>query len=98
MMYGGNWHASLDGQTFDSINPANSNVIGEVPLGGRADARAAIDAAHGAFPSWSRRVAADRARLLHRLADTLEARRHTIARIITEEEGKPIVEALGEMR
>jgi len=98
MMYGGGWHAALDGATFDSVNPANAEVVAQVPLGGTADARAAIDAAHAAFPAWSRRTAADRALLIHRVADRLEAKRDEIAATITLEEGKPLVESRNEMR
>jgi succinate-semialdehyde dehydrogenase/glutarate-semialdehyde dehydrogenase len=98
MMYGGGWHAALDGTTFDSVNPANAEVVAQVPLGGAADARAAIDAAHAAFPAWSRRTAADRALLIHRVADRLEAKREDIAATITMEEGKPLLESRNEMR
>jgi succinate-semialdehyde dehydrogenase/glutarate-semialdehyde dehydrogenase len=98
MMYGGGWHAALDGATFESLNPATGEVIAQVPLGGAADARAAVDAAHAAFPAWSRRTAADRALLIHRVADRLEARREEIAAAITREEGKPLLESRIEMR
>jgi succinate-semialdehyde dehydrogenase / glutarate-semialdehyde dehydrogenase len=98
MMYGGGWHAALDGATFDSINPANAEVVAQVPLGGAADARAAVDAAYAAFPAWSRRTAADRALLIHRVADRLEAKREEIASTITMEEGKPLLESRNEMR
>lgn len=98
MMYGGAWHAALDGAQFDCINPATGERIGSAPWGGSADAKAAVDAAHAAFPAWSRLTAAERARHLHRLADVLENRREAIARIITLEEGKPLHESLGEMR
>ena len=98
MMYGGGWHSALDGQTFDSLNPANAELVARVPLGGAADATAAVDAAHAAFPAWSRRTAADRALLIHRVADKLEARREEIAATITLEEGKPLLESRFEMR
>ena len=98
MMYGGGWHSALDGATFGSVNPANAEVVAQVPLGGAADARAAVDAAHAAFPAWSRRTAADRALLMHRVADRLEAKREEIAATITMEEGKPLAESRNEMR
>jgi len=98
MMYGGGWHSALDGATFGSVNPANAEVVAQVPLGGAADARAAVDAAHAAFPAWSRRTAADRALLMHRVADRLEAKREEIAVTITMEEGKPLAESRNEMR
>jgi succinate-semialdehyde dehydrogenase / glutarate-semialdehyde dehydrogenase len=98
MMYGGSWHAAQNGATFDSVNPANSEIVARVPLAGAADATAAIDAAHAAFPAWSRRTAADRALLIHRVAEKLEAKREQIAATITLEEGKPLMESRNEMR
>ena len=86
------------GPTFDLINPATAELFARVPLGGAADASAAVDAAHAAFPAWSRRTAADRALLIHRVADRLEARREEIAAAITLEEGKPLLESRFEMR
>jgi succinate-semialdehyde dehydrogenase / glutarate-semialdehyde dehydrogenase len=98
MMYGGGWHPAHDGSLFDSLNPATSEPLGKVSWGGAGDATAAVDAAHRAFPAWSRLTAAQRARHLRRLADILERRRESLARLITLEEGKPINESLGEMR
>lgn len=98
MMYGGDRRAALDGASFDSLNPATSSVLGQVPLGRERDAEAAIEAAHRAFPSWSRLTAAQRALHLRRVGDRLEAKRDAIARLITDEEGKPLAEAQIEMR
>ena len=51
MFIDGKWVDSSSRQTFDVINPATEEVIAKVPLGGREDAKAAIDAARKAFDS-----------------------------------------------
>ena len=98
MMIGGAWTPALSGRTFASHNPATGTIAGYAPDGRFEDATAAIDAAHAAFPAWKSRTAAERAALMHRLADAIEKRREAIARLITIEEGKPLHEAMGEMK
>jgi succinate-semialdehyde dehydrogenase/glutarate-semialdehyde dehydrogenase len=98
MMYGGRWVDAADGRTFDSLNPANGTVVARVPAGGAVDAKCAIDAADAAFQPWSRRTAAARALVLHRVAERLEARRAEVEAEITREEGKPLIESEGEVQ
>lgn len=50
MYIAGEWRSALSGRTFESTNPASGSVLGTVPDGDRADARAAIDAAAAALP------------------------------------------------
>jgi aldehyde dehydrogenase (NAD+) len=68
-------------------------VIGEFPASGAADVDAAVEAAAAAFPEWSGRPAAQRAAVLTRAADAIEARVEQIARDMTLEMGKPLREA-----
>ena len=98
MMYGGQWHDAKSGEVFASIDPAEGSAVGHAPQGGKADATAAIDAAVAAYPAWSAMSAAQRALHLHCLAEALEARRDALARLIVREEGKPLAEALIELR
>ena len=98
MMYGGAWHDARDGGVFTSACPADATPLGTAPAGGAADATAAVDAAHGAFPAWSGLSAAARAVHLRRLVDALDARRDALARLITREEGKPLAESHNELR
>ena len=98
MMYAGGYHAAMTGETFVSTNPVDCSEVAHIPLGGEQDARAAVDAAVAAFPSWSGLSAAARARHLHRVADILEARRGEVALLVTREEGKPLFEAQGELQ
>jgi len=93
----GKWVERSDRQT-PVVNPANDHVIGYVPRLGAAEAQAAIDAAERALPAWSRRTAADRAALLMRFHALIIENEVELAAILTAEQGKPLSEALGEIR
>jgi betaine-aldehyde dehydrogenase len=74
------------------INPATEEVLGQAPRGTREDADAAVASAAGAFQSWHRTPAAERAAALHQVADKIRAHHDEIVRLLTEEEGKPVPE------
>jgi succinate-semialdehyde dehydrogenase / glutarate-semialdehyde dehydrogenase len=93
----GKWVAASSGEERPVVNPATDAEIARVPHGGRAEADAAIAAASRALPLWRARTAADRAQLLHRLAEGLLQRHEELARLITCEQGKPLAEARGEV-
>ena len=61
------------GETLATLNPHDNSVIAEVAVAGRADVDKAVSAAEKAFPAWSRMAAADRGRILLRLAELIEA-------------------------
>jgi alpha-ketoglutaric semialdehyde dehydrogenase len=91
---GGEWRPSAAGSTYEKRSPWRpSEVIGEFPASGAADVDAAVEAAAAAFPEWSGRPAAQRAAVLTRAADAIEARVEQIARDMTLEMGKPLREA-----
>lgn len=94
----GRWQDALDGGVWELINPATEEPIQTVPFGGAADAEAAIAAAHAAFPAWSRQTPYERAAILLRAADWIQQRAPELARVTTEESGKPLGEALAEWR
>jgi len=78
---------------LDVINPATEEVLAEAPRADRAQLNEAIAAAKAAFPAWSAKPTRERAALLVKLADALEARHDEFARLLTEEQGKPLSEA-----
>ncbi len=94
---GGAWVAAASGQTIAVTNPANGDVIIDVPAMGAAETRQAIAAAEAAWPAWRALPSSERGRLLetwHRLMlENLE----DLARILTVEQGKPLAEARGEI-
>ncbi|MEM6460745.1 MAG: aldehyde dehydrogenase family protein [Pseudomonadota bacterium] len=70
---GGQWVQTA--QHFDDINPSDGSVFAQVPDGGRAETRAAIDAAQTAFPGWSDLMYTERAHFMLKIADVLERRK-----------------------
>jgi len=98
MYINGEWCEAASGKRFDVTNPANGDVIADVADGGQADAARAIDAAHGAFPGWSGMTAYDRSRILYRAWELMSARKADIARIMTQEQGKPLRAAMNEVQ
>jgi acyl-CoA reductase-like NAD-dependent aldehyde dehydrogenase len=83
---------AADGRTFVTIDPATGKEIAEVALGGAEDAARAVAAARAAFTDgpWASMPAAGRERLMHALADALEARAQEIAQIESLDNGKPV--------
>ncbi|TCP31238.1 succinate-semialdehyde dehydrogenase/glutarate-semialdehyde dehydrogenase [Scopulibacillus darangshiensis] len=84
-------------ETFEVINPASGEVIDHVPSGGEKETRLAVDAASAAFATWSKLTAKERSGYLLKWADNLEENRDQLALILTEEQGKPLSEAKGEI-
>ena len=84
--------------TFDIINPATSAVLDSVRDDGPAEARAAIDRSVAAFASWKARTAFDRGDVLRRWRDAMLRHEDALARLLSQEMGKPVTEARGEVR
>jgi succinate-semialdehyde dehydrogenase/glutarate-semialdehyde dehydrogenase len=82
----------------DVVNPADGSIVGAVPYGGAAEARAACDAAAMAFPAWSNTPARARADLLARAAALLAERSSEVGLLLARETGKRLPEAVGEVR
>jgi len=83
----GTWTAATDGARFPVMNPSTGEVFREVADATRADARAAIEAAQAAFPAWSGMNHAQRARILHKAGDVLEARASDLQAVLVAEGG-----------
>jgi acyl-CoA reductase-like NAD-dependent aldehyde dehydrogenase len=85
------------GATLQVLEPATEEVLAEIPRAGREDTDAAVARAKAAFPAWRRVAPADRARILHRLADAVEEQVEGLATLEARNAGKPIGDARGEM-
>jgi succinate-semialdehyde dehydrogenase/glutarate-semialdehyde dehydrogenase len=97
-LIGGEWCASIDGRRHPVHDPATGECLGDVPFSTGADARAAIDAAHRAQPAWTGLTAKERAALLRRWHDLVLAHADDLGRVMSAEQGKPLAEAIGEVR
>lgn len=95
----GHWIKAQTGEQSERVNPANTaEVVGVVPLSGREDIQAALDAAQQARLIWRAMSITARANYLDQASKLLDERAEAIAREITAEEGKPFKSALGEVQ
>lgn len=94
----GEWRGSHSGSSFEVINPATGEPIGDVADANEQDASEAILAAAVAFPSWSRLTAFQRSEYLHRAYQLMIERKEVLARLMTEEQGKPLRAARNEVQ
>lgn len=81
--------AASDGATIENVEPATGAAWGTLPAGTAADVDRAVDAARKAFPAWSRTSPAERAEVLERIADGIEARLDELAALEATDSGKP---------
>ncbi len=95
---GGHWDASTANETLSVNNPATGERLAGVPLSSTADVDKAVRAAHAALPAWRRTPPGDRIQPLFRLKALLDAHSLEIARLITQECGKTVAEAEGELK
>jgi succinate-semialdehyde dehydrogenase / glutarate-semialdehyde dehydrogenase len=93
----GAWVDADDKSTLAVNNPADNTQIGTVPKMGAAETRRAIEAANTAFPAWRSRLAKERAVILRKWFDLIMANQEDLALLMTSEQGKPLVEARGEV-
>src|SRR5689334_9464742 len=91
-LIGGEQLPAANGETFASIDPQDGSVVSVAPRGGAADADRAIAAARTAFDSgpWPQMSGEERGRLLHALADLIEANGDELALLETRDTGRPI--------
>jgi acyl-CoA reductase-like NAD-dependent aldehyde dehydrogenase len=95
LFIGGKFVEALDGARFATLNPHDGSVLAEVSEAKAADVDRAVAAAAAAFPKWSRMAAADRGRILLKLADLIEANTDALARLESLDTGHPIKDSRG---
>ncbi|MEV4509496.1 aldehyde dehydrogenase [Dactylosporangium sp. NPDC049525] len=91
---GGEYVKPVRGQYFENPTPVTGETFCEIARGTAEDVELALDAAHGAADAWGRTSVADRANILNRIADRMEANLELLAVAETWENGKPIRETL----
>ena len=95
----GRWAGAISGKTFENRNPANwDEVIGTFPLSSKADVDQAVKAARHAFESWRLVPAPKRGDIIRKVGDILTARKEEIARQMTREMGKVLLETRGDVQ
>ncbi|MCC3278031.1 aldehyde dehydrogenase family protein [Arthrobacter sp. zg-Y40] len=91
---GGEWVAPVKGQYFENVSPVTGKPFCEVARGTSEDIDLALDAAHKAAGAWGKTAVAERALVLNRIADRIEANLEMLAVAETWDNGKPVRETL----
>lgn len=89
----GGWSKGSGGRTIPVLNPATAEEIGTVAHAETSDLERAVQAADKAFKTWRKVPAFDRYKIMRKAADLLRSRADDIAKIMTPEQGKPLIEA-----
>jgi lactaldehyde dehydrogenase/glycolaldehyde dehydrogenase len=95
MLIGGKWESG--GESMPVLNPATEQVLATVPAASAEDAQRALEAAARAQRGWSRLTGVERGNVLRRWAELVDQHKPRLAEILSQEEGKPLPEALGEI-
>jgi acyl-CoA reductase-like NAD-dependent aldehyde dehydrogenase len=95
LFIGGKWVEASSGKTFATLNPATGEVITQLAEAGEPEVEAAVAAARRAFESdpWASMAAADRGKLLYKIAGLIEKHMDELATLETLDNGKPIFES-----
>ncbi len=93
----GAWVAADSGQMIDVNNPATLEKIGTIPNLGQAETKRAIEAAHAAFPAWSKLTAEERSKILKRWTALMVENIDDLCYLLTIEQGKPLSQAKAEI-
>jgi acyl-CoA reductase-like NAD-dependent aldehyde dehydrogenase len=98
LFIGGRWRPARGGRRAPISDPATGTPVGSTALAGAGDIDDAVAAARKALPGWAATHADARAKILHRAADLVEERLDAMADLLTREQGKPIPDAVKEIR
>ena len=93
LLVGGEWVDSSASEFGDINNPSTGEIIAKVPMGGAQDVDRAVRAAQEAFFDWAETPIVERARVMFRFKNLMEARYEEIAKLVTREHGKTLAEA-----
>ena len=91
------WQDAHSGKRIDVRNPATGAVMAQVAHAGKVDLDRALAAAQRGFDAWRDTPAFERAKIMRRAAGLIRERADAMAELLTQEQGKPLVEARGEV-
>jgi 1-pyrroline dehydrogenase len=94
---GGKWVDAAEGGTAQILNPSTGDTIAEVPQGAQADVDRAVEAAKAALPEWLETTPGERAEMLLKLADAIDANTEELAQLESQNVGKPLPASRDEM-
>lgn len=97
LLIDGTWRDAVSGETFPVTNPANGAEIVRIADASEEDVRLAIDAAERAQKAWAATPALERSRIIRRAAEIGREDMQRLAELLTEEQGKPVAQSIGEL-
>ncbi len=99
LLIAGRWVEGVSGETFDSVNPADTrDVVGRFQAGTAADVAMAVRAADEALPGWRATPAPKRGEVLYRFGALMAEHKERLSRAMTREMGKVLAEARGDVQ
>ena len=93
----GQWQQAEKQETYDVINPATEEVIGQASKSSSSDVDKALRSAENGFQSWKNKPAWERAKIIRKIADLIRDRSDELAHWMTLEAGKPYADAIAEV-
>ena len=93
MLLNGALVGAQGGKTLQVRNPANGEIVGDIPRGTTADVDAAVSAAAKAFPGWAATPPSKRAAMMHEAARKMREVVDEVAKLLSLEQGKPLAHA-----
>lgn len=100
IFYNNQWHKSVSGKTFPTLNPTTEEKLADIEEGDKADIDKAVEAAVAAFElrsPWRELNASARGKLLHKLADLIARDLDYLAELEVADNGKPLGDAKGDI-
>jgi len=92
----GKWQKSENNETYDVINPATEEIIGKASKAGRGDVDKALKSAEAGLKVWRNTAPWQRSYIIRKIADKIREKQEVLAKWLTLEVGKPLVEGTGE--
>ena len=93
----GKWQQSQNNETYDVINPATEEVIGQASKAGEEDVNKALKSAEKGLEVWRNTPPWERSKIIRKIADLMREKKETLGKWLTLEVGKPLSEAAGEV-
>ena len=93
----GKWQKSSDGGTYDVINPATEEVLGKASKATEADVDKALKSAEKGLKVWKKTPPWERSKIIRNIANLMREQKNDLAKWLTLEVGKPLVEGVGEV-
>jgi succinate-semialdehyde dehydrogenase/glutarate-semialdehyde dehydrogenase len=93
----GKWIKSSSGETYEVINPANEEILGNASKASPEDVEKALKSAQQGLEVWKKTTPWQRSYILRRIADKMREKQDVLAKWMTLEMGKPLIEAKGEV-